>query len=138
MKTILLTNDDGFYSKGILSLKIGVFEKITGSFVAPDREKSAISMALTLNHPLRINQIEDNVYAVNGTTSDCVNIALQKIFPQTRFRRFGDESGRKPFRRYFFFGNGRRSLFRISLRHSLPGGLPDRQPGELFLPRIRF
>ena len=50
--------------------------------VAPDREKSAISMALTLNHPLRINQVEENVFAVNGTTSDCVNIALQKILPQ--------------------------------------------------------
>ena len=49
--------------------------------MAPDREKSAISMALTLNHPLRISQVEANVFAVNGTTSDCVNIALQKILP---------------------------------------------------------
>jgi 5'-nucleotidase len=81
MKTILLTNDDGFYSKGITALK----NELAGMFriwvVAPDREKSAISMALTLNHPLRINQVEDNVFAVNGTTADCVNIALQKILP---------------------------------------------------------
>jgi 5'-nucleotidase len=79
MKTILLTNDDGFYSKGIRALQSELQKKHRVVIVAPDREKSAISMALTLNHPLRINQVEENVYAVNGTTSDCVNIALQKI-----------------------------------------------------------
>lgn len=82
MKTILLTNDDGFYSKGIVSLKTVLETKYRVWIVAPDREKSAISMALTLNHPLRINQVETNVYAVNGTTADCVNIALQKILPE--------------------------------------------------------
>ncbi|MBN2398787.1 MAG: 5'/3'-nucleotidase SurE [Candidatus Aminicenantes bacterium] len=81
MKTILLTNDDGFYSKGIVSLKDALEKKYQVWIVAPDREKSAISMALTLNHPLRINQIETDSYAVNGTTADCVNIALQKILP---------------------------------------------------------
>jgi 5'-nucleotidase len=82
MKTILLTNDDGFYSKGISSLKVVLEKNYRVWIVAPDREKSAISMALTLNHPLRINQVEDTVFAVNGTTADCVNIALQKILPQ--------------------------------------------------------
>jgi 5'-nucleotidase len=82
MKTILLTNDDGFYSKGIISLKTLLEKKYHVWVVAPDSEKSAISMALTLNHPLRISQVESNVYAVNGTTADCVNIALQKILPQ--------------------------------------------------------
>lgn len=81
MKTILLTNDDGFYSKGICALKTELEKKYRVWVVAPDREKSAISMALTLNHPLRINQVEENVFAVNGTTADCVNIALQKILP---------------------------------------------------------
>jgi 5'-nucleotidase len=82
MKTLLLTNDDGFYSKGIISLKTLLEKKYHVWVVAPDREKSAISMALTLNHPLRINRVETNVYAVNGTTADCVNIAMQKILPQ--------------------------------------------------------
>jgi 5'-nucleotidase len=81
MKTILLTNDDGFYSKGISALKSELEKKFHVWLVAPDREKSAISMALTLNHPLRINHIEERVFAVNGTTADCVNIALQKILP---------------------------------------------------------
>ncbi len=82
MQTILLTNDDGFYSKGIISLKNTLEKNYRIWIVAPDREKSAISMALTLNHPLRINQIETDTYAVNGTTADCVNIALQKILPE--------------------------------------------------------
>ena len=82
MKTILLTNDDGFYSKGIGALKTELEKKYRVWVVAPDREKSAISMALTLNHPLRISQVEMNVYAINGTTADCVNIALQKILPK--------------------------------------------------------
>jgi 5'-nucleotidase len=81
MKTILLTNDDGFYSKGISALKTELEKEYQVLVVAPDREKSAISMALTLNHPLRVNRIEEFVYAVNGTTSDCVNIALQKLLP---------------------------------------------------------
>jgi len=82
MKTILLTNDDGFYSKGLTALQAELEKKHRVFVVAPDREKSAISMALTLNHPLRISQVEANVYTVDGTTSDCVNIALQKVLPE--------------------------------------------------------
>jgi 5'-nucleotidase len=82
MKKILLTNDDGFYSQGLTALKAELEKQHQVWVVAPDREMSAISMALTLNRPLRVKQIEENVYAVNGTTSDCVNIALQKILPQ--------------------------------------------------------
>ncbi len=67
--------------QGIIALKTELEKKYRVWVVAPDREKSAISMALTLNHPLRISQVEENVYAVNGTTADCVNIALQKILP---------------------------------------------------------
>lgn len=81
MKTILLTNDDGFYSKGLTALQAELEKTHRVWVVAPDREMSAISMALTLNRPLRINSVAENVFAVNGTTSDCVNIALQKILP---------------------------------------------------------
>lgn len=82
MKTILLTNDDGFYSPGLTALKTELEKQYEVWVVAPDREMSAISMALTLNRPLRVQQIAGNVFAVNGTTSDCVNIAMQKILPQ--------------------------------------------------------
>lgn len=81
MKTILLTNDDGFYSPGLTALKAELEKRHRVWVVAPDREMSAISMALTLNRPLRVKRIAENVHAVSGTTSDCVNIALQKILP---------------------------------------------------------
>lgn len=81
MKTILLTNDDGFYSPGLTALQAELEKRHRVWVVAPDREMSAISMALTLNRPLRVKRIAENVHAVSGTTSDCVNIALQKILP---------------------------------------------------------
>jgi len=81
MKTILLTNDDGFFSKGISTLKERLAGKYRVVIVAPDRERSAISMALTLHHPLRVKEIADDVFAIDGTTADCVNVALQKLLP---------------------------------------------------------
>ncbi len=83
MKTVLLTNDDGYLSPGIQLLKKFLARKYEVYVVAPDKERSAISMALTLNQPLRVNRMKDNEYLVDGTPSDCVNIALQKILPRT-------------------------------------------------------
>jgi 5'-nucleotidase len=82
-KTILLTNDDGILSLGIQQLK----EHLTadGNYdvyvVAPDRERSGISMSLTINRPLRLTRLSDRDVAVSGTPADCVNVALQKILP---------------------------------------------------------
>ncbi|MFA9453584.1 MAG: 5'/3'-nucleotidase SurE [Candidatus Aminicenantaceae bacterium] len=77
---ILLTNDDGFYAEGIQSL----FECLqdVGAdvyIVAPDREQSATSLALTLHHPLRVKTIRDRVFAVDGTPTDCVYLAVRKL-----------------------------------------------------------
>jgi 5'-nucleotidase len=81
-KTILLTNDDGCLSVGITALKERLSLTYDVYVVAPDRERSAISMALTLHHPLRINRKEKRMYAIDGTPADCVNIAIQKILPE--------------------------------------------------------
>ena len=48
--------------------------------VAPNVEASAIGHALTLRRPLRLEQIRTGVYAVDGTPTDCVNIALTQVF----------------------------------------------------------
>lgn len=82
MKTILLTNDDGYFSEGLLALKGELSSHYKVYVVAPDSEKSAVSMALTLNRPLRISEVGEMVFSVNGTPSDCVNIAIRKILPQ--------------------------------------------------------
>ena len=50
---------------------------------APDRERSAVSMSLTIHHPLRLNPMGEKEYIVDGTPSDCINIALQKLLPRT-------------------------------------------------------
>lgn len=79
---ILLTNDDGFFSEGLelLSRRLKVFAKVY--IVAPDREKSATSLALSLHRPLRVKKIRENIYAIDGTPADCVYMAVQKLLPQ--------------------------------------------------------
>ena len=86
MKTLLLTNDDGILSTGLRHLKDFLFSKYNNRYeiyvVAPDRERSGVSMSITINQPLRMNQMGEKEFAVDGTPVDCINIALQKIMPQ--------------------------------------------------------
>jgi len=79
---ILITNDDGFFSEGIRALAQQL--KNIGSIfvVAPDREKSATSLALTLHQPLRVQRIEENTFAVDGTPADCIYLAVKKLLPR--------------------------------------------------------
>ena len=80
MLRILVTNDDGYRSEGIKALAdvLAPFGDVT--IVAPTTEASAIGHALTLRRPLRLEQIADKMYAVDGTPTDCVNIAVTQIF----------------------------------------------------------
>jgi 5'-nucleotidase len=50
--------------------------------VAPDREVSACSQALTLKHPLRAEKVAERIHAVDGTPADCVNLAVVKLLPR--------------------------------------------------------
>ena len=79
MKRILVTNDDGYRSDGIhlLADALGPLGDVT--IVAPFEEASAIGHALTLRHPLRLDRIADRVFAVDGTPTDCVNIAITQV-----------------------------------------------------------
>lgn len=76
MKRILVTNDDGVFSEGIKLLAAALSEIAEVTVVAPDREQSASGHALTLHKPLRIRQLEENWYSVDGTPTDCVNLAV--------------------------------------------------------------
>ena len=74
-----MTNDDGVHSRGIQYL-FRAMKKIGRAVVmAPDREKSAVSHALTLHRPLRPEKLDRDVYALNGTPTDCVTIAVSKV-----------------------------------------------------------
>ena len=80
MLRILVTNDDGYRSEGIKALAdvLASFGDVT--IVAPTTEASAIGHALTLRRPLRLEHIGGRMYAVDGTPTDCVNIAVTQIF----------------------------------------------------------
>jgi 5'-nucleotidase len=79
---ILVTNDDGVYAPGIKALGAALEALGEVHIVAPDREVSACSQSLTLKHPLRAEPVEERVHAVDGTPSDCVNLALIKLLPR--------------------------------------------------------
>jgi 5'-nucleotidase len=80
MKRILVTNDDGVNSEGIHALAAALERLGTVTIVAPHLEASAIGHALTLRRPLRMEQVREGVYEVDGTPTDCVNIAVTQIF----------------------------------------------------------
>jgi 5'-nucleotidase len=81
MRRILVTNDDGVHSDGIHALADALRALGDVLVVAPHVEASAIGHALTLRRPLRLEQLRDGVYEVDGTPTDCVNIALTKLYP---------------------------------------------------------
>lgn len=79
MKRILVTNDDGVHSEGITALADAMKTLGDVTIVAPLAEASAIGHALTLRRPLRLETIAHNVFAVDGTPTDCVNIAITSV-----------------------------------------------------------
>ena len=81
MPRILVTNDDGVHSDGIHALADALRALGEVTVVAPHIEASAIGHALTLRRPLRLEQLRQNVYEVDGTPTDCVNVAFTKLFP---------------------------------------------------------
>lgn len=79
MKRILVTNDDGVRSDGILALADALRPLGDVTIVAPLNEASAIGHALTLRRPLHIEPFGEKIFAVDGTPTDCVNIAVTKV-----------------------------------------------------------
>jgi len=78
---ILLSNDDGYLAPGLRTLYQSLkarpeVAKVT--VVAPERNRSAASNSLTLQNPLRVykDQVEDDIFFVTGTPTDCVHLAL--------------------------------------------------------------
>ena len=80
-KHILITNDDGYDSKGLLALVEALKSLGRVTVVAPSTEKSACGHSLTLTRPLNFIEIEKNFYKLDdGTPSDCIFLALNKLF----------------------------------------------------------
>jgi 5'-nucleotidase len=82
MKRILVTNDDGVQSEGIRELALALETLGEVTVVAPTIEASAIGHALTLRRPLRLEGVSGRIWAVDGTPTDCVNIAIAIVMPE--------------------------------------------------------
>ena len=73
---ILVTNDDGVYAPGIRAL-LDAMQSLGNAFVvAPERDNSAVSHALTMDRPLRVFELEKNIYILDGTPTDYVALAV--------------------------------------------------------------
>ena len=79
MPRILITNDDGVHSEGIHALAEALAPLGEVTIVAPTQEASAIGHALTLRRPLRLDSVRPGVFAVDGTPTDCVNVAIAHV-----------------------------------------------------------
>jgi 5'-nucleotidase len=84
MLKVLISNDDGIHANGIQTLAAKLAQRYEVYVVAPDRERSATGHALTLHKPLRVEEMElkfpvAKAYAVSGTPSDCVKLALNAL-----------------------------------------------------------
>jgi 5'-nucleotidase len=79
MAKILVTNDDGIHSEGIVALEGPLRALGEVMTVAPAHEMSAASHSLTLSRPLRIDRIDECHYSVDGTPTDCVTLAMNII-----------------------------------------------------------
>jgi 5'-nucleotidase len=78
----LLSNDDGVRAAGILAAQEALAPLGDVIVAAPDRERSATSHSISLEHPLRAEEIRPKVFAIDGTPVDCVYLALLHLCPR--------------------------------------------------------
>lgn len=80
-KRILITNDDGIYAPGLKALEASLASVGEVTVVAPDREMSATSQAISVHFPLRVHALDPRHYAVTGTPADAVILAIYRVMP---------------------------------------------------------
>jgi 5'-nucleotidase len=79
---ILVSNDDGARAPGIGALAAALREIADVVVAAPDRERSATSHSISLDRPLRVDELEPGFYAIDGTPVDCVYLAVLHLVPR--------------------------------------------------------
>ncbi|PCJ31212.1 MAG: 5'/3'-nucleotidase SurE [Gammaproteobacteria bacterium] len=79
---ILISNDDGYMAEGLKALAEAMSGLGDITVVAPDRNRSGASNSLTLENPLRVNQLENGIYRVEGTPTDCVHLAITGLLDE--------------------------------------------------------
>jgi len=76
---ILITNDDGINSEGLRVLAEALRELGEVFIVAPDRQRSAVGLSITLERPLRAERVDERVFSVDGMPADCVTLAIHRL-----------------------------------------------------------
>ena len=79
---VLLANDDGISAAGLQSLRAKLRQFADLWVCAPDRERSAVSQAISLHTPLRLQEVAKQEFSLDGTPCDCVYIALNHLMPE--------------------------------------------------------
>jgi 5'-nucleotidase len=79
---ILITNDDGISAPGIVALADALRQVAEVVVAAPDRERSATSHSISLDRPLRVDELQPGVFSIDGTPVDCVYLALLHLVPR--------------------------------------------------------
>ena len=79
---ILIANDDGYLSPGIRALREAMGKVGRAVIVAPDRNRSGASNSLTLSRPVPITRHGEDIFSLEGTPTDCVNIALSGLLEE--------------------------------------------------------
>lgn len=79
---ILVSNDDGYMAEGIRALAEALTDLGEITVVAPDRNRSGASNSLTLENPLRLDKMNEGIYRVDGTPTDCVHLAITGLLEE--------------------------------------------------------
>lgn len=82
-RRILITNDDGIHSDGIQIVAKAMESVGEVWIIAPDRERSAVSHSFTMNHPIRVTQLAERTFIIDGTPADCVMFGTRGFLEHT-------------------------------------------------------
>lgn len=82
---ILVTNDDGIHAEGLAILE-QIARQLSDDVwvVAPETDQSGVAHSLSLSNPLRLRQIEEKRFAVQGTPTDCVIMAVRSVMAEMK------------------------------------------------------
>jgi 5'-nucleotidase len=79
---ILLSNDDGVGSEGLIALKEELSRTDEVWAIAPERERTCVGHAITLHKPLRIKEHGDHLFSTNGTPADAILLGVKGLLPR--------------------------------------------------------
>src|SRR5512139_3953798 len=79
---ILISNDDGVYATGIIVLAAELAKIAEVTVIAPDRNRSGASNSLSVQVPVRVQQLNNGYYSVTGTPTDCVHLAVTGLLEE--------------------------------------------------------